>query len=169
MFRRPLESFSARYLQRIFLNARSAYGFVFCHRVGTPSLRKGGFFHARSTHQPRKGIVSLDAARLVIDSIFLLALMGEFPLDGPWPHPHGRIVDRDLISKLSRAGPRPAFDHMQVLPRTPKVSLRTEVRDVDDESISLPVATRIAKPLADVDGRCGLPSMTMLRWYPWPW
>src|SRR5712671_224422 len=150
MFRRPLESFSARYLQRILLNARSADSLVFCHWVGTSSLRKGGLFHARSTHQPRKGIISLDATRLVIDSIFLLALPGELPLDGPWPHPHGRIVDRDLISNLSRAGARPAFDHMQVLPRTPKISLRTEVRHVDDESISLPVASRIAKPLADV-------------------
>src|SRR5207249_5805606 len=114
------------------------------------SLRKGGLFHARSTHQSREGIVSFYAARLVIDSIFLLVLPGELSLDGPWPHPHGRIVDRELVFKLSRAGPRPAFDHVQLLPRAPKVSLRTEVRHVDHESISLPVATRIAIPLADV-------------------
>jgi len=37
-----------------------------------------------------------------------------------------------------------------MLPRAPKVSLRTEVRHVDDEGISLPVATRVAIPLADV-------------------
>jgi hypothetical protein len=55
-----------------------------------------------------------------------------------------RIIDRELVLKLSRASPRPALDHMQILPRTLKISLRTEVRHIDDESIPLPMAARLA-------------------------
>ena len=38
---------------------------------------------------------------------------------------------------------------MQILARALKIGLRTEVRHVDDEGIALPVAARVAIPLAD--------------------
>ena len=40
-------------------------------------------------------------------------------------------------------------DQMQAFARTLIVGLRTEVRHIDDEGIALPVAARIAIPLAD--------------------
>src|SRR5262249_48744632 len=47
------------------------------------------------------------------------------------------------------AGPRPALDEVQVLARAAIIGLRAEVRHVDHQRISLPVAARVAKPLAD--------------------
>src|SRR5713101_4491058 len=67
-------------LQRIPFNAHKIRGGVFCGRIRTSALRKGELFHPRSTHLPRKTIVSFDAARLVVDSVFLVALLGELLL-----------------------------------------------------------------------------------------
>ena len=49
-----------------------------------------------------------------------------------------------------RPGARPALDQVQVLARALEIGLRTEVRHVDDERVALPVAARVAVPLADV-------------------
>src|ERR1700722_14595929 len=84
-------------LQRILLNAHKIRGIVFRRRIGTSSLRKGEVFHPRRQHHRRERVVSLDAARLVINSVFLLALPGELLLDDPGPRPHGRIFDRDDV------------------------------------------------------------------------
>src|SRR3984893_6925155 len=84
-------------LQRIILSARNTRGAVSCRRVGTSSLCKGELLHARSTQQPRKGIVSLVAARLVINSVRLLALLDELLRDRPWRRPHGRLLDGDHV------------------------------------------------------------------------
>src|SRR5207342_295153 len=95
--------------------------------------------------QPRQGIISLDTAGFVIDSIFFVVLFGELFLDGPWSRPHGRIFDHDLVFERGWPGAGPALDEAQVLARPPKISSRTEVRHVDDQRIAFPVATRIAK------------------------
>src|SRR5207245_9079770 len=118
-------------------------------RIGTLSLRKGGLGHALSPHQPRGGIVSFDAARLIINSVLLLALLSELLLDRPRPRPHRRILDRDGVFERARPGPRPAFEQMQVLARALIISLRTEVRHVDHQRIALPMAARVAVPLAE--------------------
>src|ERR1700730_16681511 len=136
--------------QRIVLKQKTTLYVVYGSRIGTSSLRKGEIFHPPSMQQPREAKVSFDAARLVIESVFLIALLGELFLDGPWPRPHGRIFDLDLVFERGRAGPRPAFDQMQVLARSLEIGLRTEVRHVDDEGVALPAATRVAIPLADV-------------------
>src|SRR6266446_1293774 len=135
-------------LQRIWIAVRDFYAVLGC-RIRTSSLRKGELFEASSMQQPREAIVSFDAARLVINSVLLVALPDELLLGGPWPGPHGRIFDGHGIFKRGRSGPRPALDQMQVLPRALIIGLRTEIRHVDDEGIALPVATRIAVPLAD--------------------
>src|SRR5262249_14754868 len=85
----------------------------------------------------------------------LLALLAELLADGPWPRPHRRVFDGHDIFQRGRASPRPAFNQMQVLARTPKISFGTKVRDVDDEGVALPVATRVAVPLVDVGREMG--------------
>jgi len=52
----------------------------------------------------------LRRTRLVVYSIFLLALLSELLLDGPWPCPHGRVFDGDLVFEGVRAGPRSMLD-----------------------------------------------------------
>src|SRR5215470_15930523 len=99
--------------------------------------------------QSRETVVSLDAARLIIYSVFLVVLQREFLLGSPWPHPHGRIIDCYGIFKRRGAGPCPAFDHMQIFARSLEIGLRTEIRHVDHQRIALPVATRVAVPLAN--------------------
>src|ERR1700736_4224324 len=136
--------------QRIVLKQKTTLYVVYGSRIGTSSLRKGELFHAPSMQQPWEAKVSFDAARLVIKSVLLIALLGELFLDGPWPRPHGRIFDLDLVFERGRAGRRPAFDQMQVLARSLKIGLRAEVRHVDDEGVALPAATRVAIPLADI-------------------
>src|SRR5262249_29504016 len=96
-----------------------------------------------------KGIVSLVAARLVVDSVRLLALSDELLRDRPWLRPHGPILDGDHVFEGVRPDSRPALDQMQILPRALKIRLRTEVRYVDDEAAALQMPTRIAIPLAD--------------------
>src|ERR1700739_1498171 len=72
-------------LQRILFHAHKIRGGVFCCRVRTASLRKGAIFHARSQQQGWEGIVSFDAARLVIRFVLLVALFGELLFGGPGP------------------------------------------------------------------------------------
>src|SRR5262249_60802208 len=103
------------------------------------------------------GIVSLVAARLVIDSVRLFALPDELLRDRPGLRPHGRIVNRDHVLEGIRPGPRPALNQMQVVARALKIRLRAEVRDIDDEGVALPVPTRIAIPLAGAGRQMGAP------------
>src|SRR5215471_5637194 len=140
-------------LQRIIFNAHKIRGVVFCRRVRTSTLRKGEFLRARSSHQPREAIVSFKATRLVVKSVLLVALPGELLLDDPWLCPHRRIFDGHDVFERSWPGARPALDQMQVLTRALKIGLRAEVCHVDDERIVLPVAPRVAIPLADVSGQ----------------
>src|SRR3984893_18599967 len=112
--------------QRIVLKQKTTLYVVYGSRIGTTSLRKGEFFHAPAMQQPREAEVSFDAAGLVIKSVLLVALLGELFLDGPWPRPHGRIFDRDLVFERGRAGTRPALDQVLVLARSLEIGLRTE-------------------------------------------
>src|SRR3981081_4033937 len=99
--------------------------------------------------QPGETIVSFDAARLGIYSVFLVVLQDEFLFGSPRPHPHCRILDRYGIVKGRGPGPRPALAHVQVLARPLKIGLRTEIRHVDHERVALPAPTRVAVPLAN--------------------
>src|SRR5215470_18911521 len=141
-------------LKRIGLKLNTLYA-VASSRIRTSSLRKGKLFDASSVHVPREAKVSFDAARLVIDSVRLIVLPGELLLGRPWPSPHGRILDGDLVCKRGGPGPRPALDQVQVLPRALKIGFRTEVRHVDHQRTALPVATRVAVPLADAGRQMG--------------
>src|SRR5580658_4981197 len=144
-------------LQRILLNGQHATDVVVGSRIGTSSLRKGALFHAPAMEQPGQAIVSLDAARLVINSVLLLALPSEFLLGSPWLRPHGRIFDRNLVCEGLRVGARPPLDQVQVLARPLKIGFRAEVGHVDHERVALPMTTRVAEPLADVGRQVGAP------------
>src|ERR1700678_2722715 len=144
-------------LQRILLNGQHATDVVLGSRIGTSSLRKGALFHTPSMQQPRQAIVSFDAARLVINSVLLVALPGELLLGRPWPRPHGRIFDRDRVLEGLWPGARPALDQVQVLARPLEIGFRTEVGHVDHKRIALPMAARVAVPLTDAGRQMGAP------------
>src|SRR5262245_28060724 len=129
-------------LQRVALTLIDRDG-AYRSRINTCSLRKGLFSHAVSMQQPWETVVSFDAARLVIYSVFLVVLQREFLFGGPRPRPHRRIFDCHGILKRRGAGPGPAFDHVQILARALKIGLRAEIRHVDHESIALPTAARV--------------------------
>src|SRR5262244_793650 len=117
--------------------------------VLTPSLRKSELFDPPSMQQSRETKVSLDAARLGVNSVLLIALAGELLLGGPRPCPHGRIFDGNLVCERVRPRQRPALDQVQVFTRALEVGLRAEIRHIDDEGAALPVSARVAIPLAD--------------------
>src|SRR5579863_2297935 len=96
-------------LQRIVFDAHKICGIVANSWVGTFSLGKGGLCHALSPHQPRGSVVSLDATRLVINSVLIVALPGELLFDGPGPSPHGWIFDGDDVFESVRPGASPAL------------------------------------------------------------
>src|ERR1700722_19058056 len=123
--------------------------------MGASSPRKGEVLHAPSMQQPRETLVALDAARLVVNPVLLVALPAELLLDRPGLGPHGRIFDRDLVGEALRPGAGPALDEMQVLARTEDVGLRAEVGHVDHQRVAVPVAARIAEPLADPGRQMG--------------
>src|SRR6266568_1685935 len=112
--------------------------------------QSGALLHTPSMEQPWQAVVSLDAARLVVNPVLLVALSSELLLDGPWSGPHGRVVDQDRVRKGLWPGARPALDQVQVLPRPERVGLGTEVGHVDYERIAFPMAARVAEPLTDV-------------------
>src|SRR6266853_2614116 len=118
-------------LQRIRISASRRV--VLGQRIGSASLGKLAVFLARRLHHRRKAKVSFNAARLVINSVFLFALPGELLLGGPRTCPHGRIFDGDDVFERAWPGSRPALDQVQVLARAPIIGFRTEVRHVDDE------------------------------------
>src|SRR5262249_46792427 len=97
------------------------------------------------------------AARLVINPVVLIALPGELLLYGPGLGPDRWIFDGHDVFERGRGGPRPALNEVQVLARAPIIGLPTEIRHVDDEGIALPMAARVAKPLADVIRQMGAP------------
>src|SRR5260221_8222783 len=130
---------------------------IFSCRIGTSSLGEGEVCLPRRKHHRWEGVVSFGATRLVVYSVFLLALSRELLLDGPWACPRSRVFDGDLVFEGVRAGPRPALDQVQVLAGALKISLWTEVRHVDHERIAFPMAARVTIPLADVGRQVGTP------------
>src|SRR5215475_13349919 len=64
--------------QRIFFGkTHKSCGAVLGCRIGASTFRKSEILNARSAQQPRKAIVSFNAARLVIKPVLLFALLGE--------------------------------------------------------------------------------------------
>ena len=66
-------------------------------------------------NDPRETVVSLDATRLGIESVVLVALPGELFPDRPWPRPHRRIFDRDFIFERAWPSVGPTLNDVQVL------------------------------------------------------
>jgi hypothetical protein len=101
--------------------------------IRTPSLGEGKLLDPPSMQQPGQTKVSLDAARLRVNSVLRIALAGELLLGGPGPCPHRWIFDSYLVGKRARPRPRPTLDQVQVFTRPLEVGLRAEIRHVDDE------------------------------------
>src|SRR5262249_28839115 len=120
---------------------------------------------------PRQAVVSLDAARLVIDPVLLVALAGELLLHRPWPGPDSRVFDQDFVREGLWPGPRPALDEVQGLARSEHVGLGAEIGHIDHERIAFPPAARVAKPLPDtgrqvrtsVHDDVALPALTLVH------
>src|SRR6266567_5530493 len=68
----------------------------------------------------------------------------------PGPRPRRRIVDRDFVVDSVRADARETFDDVQVLVRSPEVTLGRVIGRVDDQRVALPVTNRVTEPLPDV-------------------
>src|SRR5258708_15725889 len=83
----------------------SGYG----SRIDTCPLGESLLFHPVSMKQAWQAIVSLDAARLRIDSVLRVALQDEFLLRRPRLRPDRRILDRYGIIQPCGRGPRPAL------------------------------------------------------------
>src|SRR5262249_10864152 len=99
---------------------------VRCGWIGTPSLRKSALSLARREQDRCHGAIPFDAAGLVVNAIFAIGLPREFLTDGPWPCPHRRILDRNLVGEGVRTGPGPALDKVQILSRALIVGFRAE-------------------------------------------
>jgi hypothetical protein len=78
-----------------------------------PRQRRGPPYAVHAT--PGEGIVSFDAARLVVNPVLLIAPLAELLLDLPWQNPHGRVFDGDGVLKRGWPGARPTLDQVQVL------------------------------------------------------
>src|SRR5258706_1984664 len=125
--------------------------------IGTVTVRKGKVFDPPSVEQTREALIAFDAARLSVESVLFVTLSGEFLLDGPGPDPHGRIFDCDLVCEGHWPRARPTLNEMQVLARPKGIGFRTEVGHVNHQRVALPMAARVAEPLADVGRQVGAP------------
>src|SRR4051812_24105011 len=72
-------------------------------RIDPAPLSEGQVFHPVSMKQPRETVIPFDAARLVVNSVFLVVLPGELLLGRPGPCPYCRILDSDGIFQRIRA------------------------------------------------------------------
>ena len=85
-----------------------------------------------------------------IDPILGVVLFLVFLLDGPGSRPRGWILDRDAVLDGARIQTCPAFDEMKIFLGSLEVGLWAEIGDVHHQRIPLPVASRVAPPLAHV-------------------
>src|SRR5262249_18272911 len=100
----------------LFRKSYEGRGAILGCRIRASTLRKRLILNAGSPQQPGEAVISLDAPRLVINSVLLIALLGELLLYGPWSRPYRLIFDGHDVHERSWSGPRRAFNQMQVLP-----------------------------------------------------
>src|SRR6516165_1859382 len=113
---------------------------VLRQRIRPASLRKLAVFLARRLEHRGIAYISFNAARLVINPVCLFVLLGELLRDSPGTSPNRRILDRHDVLNRGRGGTGPALDQVQILARAPVVGFRTEVRHVNHQRITLPMA-----------------------------
>src|SRR5262249_8917310 len=118
--RRPLQIGRCRRLavieQRIFFGKayKSCSAVLGCW-IRTLPLRKGTGLYPRATQHPRQPKMCLDRARIIVNSVLLIALPDELLLHGPGLGPYRRVFDGHDVFERGRPGPRPALDEVQVL------------------------------------------------------
>src|SRR6185436_4321548 len=67
----------------------------------------------------------------------------------PRPGPRARVIDRHLVLQSIRPGLSEALDDVQLLAGPAHEAARFVVGSLDDESIALPMSTRVSKPLTN--------------------
>src|SRR5262245_54214488 len=118
--------------------------------MGSPLLCERAVDSACTLQQSDHSEVAFVTARLVIDPIQLAVLPFQFLLHGPGSRPRRRIVDGDRVLERVGVTARPTLDEMEVLARVLKLQVRLEVGDVDDQSLTLPLAPGVSERLADL-------------------
>src|SRR5258706_16293788 len=71
-------------------------------------------------------------------------------LPSPRLRPRRRILDGEPIKEVVAVGTGKALDDVKTIGRSAEARLRREIRCIDDESIALPMADRVAHPFPDV-------------------
>src|SRR5262249_29243094 len=120
-----------------------------CGRIG-PSLRRERSLLRASPGQHRhQAVIALVTPWLRVDSIRFVALFLEVECHRPGLRPHGRILDRDGITKRFRVDAHPPFNEVQILVRPLEIRLRREIRDIDDQRLAVPATARVTPPEPD--------------------
>src|SRR5205807_3378956 len=107
--------------------AAEAGGVVMRQRIGSLAFGESFVFQPRVAHDGGEAVISFPAARLDIDAVLFIALLGEVLSHSPGPHPHAGIFDGDRIGERLWPGARPAFDEMQILARAAILGLGAEI------------------------------------------
>src|SRR5437899_7451430 len=128
-----------------------------CGRIRTSARRERTLLCARARKQRSHAEVPLVTPGLLIDAICLIALLVQLQLHGPRSGPRCRILDRDGVFERVRIEPCPAFNQMQVFAGSLEVRFRSEIGDVDDQCIPLPMTAGVSPPLAQVGGKMRTP------------
>src|ERR1700704_5937335 len=82
---------------------------VLRQRIGPAPLGKLTVFQARRLEYRGMAEVPFEAARLVINPVFLLILSGELLRDSPRTRPYSRIVDSHEVFQRVWTSPRPSL------------------------------------------------------------
>src|SRR5476649_1138724 len=128
-------------------------GEINCPRIRASSLGKCLLLGTGARQPPVDRVVPLDAPGLLVDPVELIVLLRVLLDDGPRSCPRRLILDRDFVIDRLRTGTGPAFDQMQIsLIGSSEVRLAAEIRDVDNQRVTFPVAARIPKPESDGRG-----------------
>jgi hypothetical protein len=110
----------------------------------------GGLFRsllcdARSSEDASHGVIPL-VTGVFVDGIPTLAHRNHCC---PRSCPHRRIFDSELVEKRVSVGAREALDQVRVLARVGQAGFALEIRRVDNQRVSLPVAARVSLPLTN--------------------
>jgi hypothetical protein len=109
-------------------------------------LFRGLLCDASSSEDASHGVIPL-VTGVFVDGIPTLAHRNHCC---PRSCPHRRIFDSELVEERVSVGAREAFDQVRVRAGVWQAGFAFEIRRVDNQRVSLPVATRVSHPLTNV-------------------
>src|ERR1051326_569972 len=122
-------------------------GIVFKCRIWALALREQ-LLGGTGVRQPADHAVIPFMTAAFIHLILLIAVLRQFLNGGPGPWECRGILDRDLKLGRIRVEPFVALNQVQILTRSVKICLLSEVRYVDNESVTFPMGPGVPKSLA---------------------